>query len=166
MPPSHKDPAETTSLRFYYRDWRPTLYGRIWTRIWAWATGLGILPDIVTTLVVKSRQDGRLIAHVLVPIEWEGKVYLVSMLGEGSNWVQDLRAAGGEAFLKRGRTKPVTLVEVPAAERAPIIKAWCQIATSGRQHLPVPYDAPLSAFEAVAADFPVFRIAIRENATP
>lgn len=31
-------------------------------------------------------------------------------------------------------------------------------ATSGRKHLPVPYDAPVSAFEAIAGDYPVFRI--------
>jgi hypothetical protein len=43
-------------------------------------------------------------------------------------------------------------------ERAPILKAWCQIATSGRRHLPVPYDAPISAFETIVTDYPVFRI--------
>ena len=33
-----------------------------------------------------------------------------------------------------------------------------QEATSGRKHLPVPYDALVSAFEAIAEDYPVFRI--------
>jgi hypothetical protein len=111
------------------------------------------------TLLVKARRSGSLVAHVLVPITFEGRVYLVSMLGEGSNWVQDVRAMGGAAFLKRGRSWPVVLIEVPVAERPPILKAWCQIATSGRRHLPVPYDAPVSAFEAIAADYPVFRVA-------
>jgi uncharacterized protein (DUF736 family) len=49
-------------------------------------------------------------------------------------------------------------MEIPADQRAPILKAWTQVATSGRQHLSVPYDAPVSAFEAIAADHPVFRI--------
>jgi hypothetical protein len=158
MKPSYRDPAESSSLRFYYRDWRPTLLGRITTRLWAWLTGLGVMPEIFTALLVKDRQSRRQVGHVLVPITFEGRVYLVSMLGEGSNWVQDVRAAGGAAFLKRGRAKLVVLMEVPVAERALILKAWCQVATSGRRHLPVPYDAPVSAFEEIAVDYPVFRI--------
>ena len=37
-------------------------------------------------------------------------------------------------------------------------KAWSQVATSGRKHLPVSQDSPESAYEAIAADYPVFRI--------
>jgi hypothetical protein len=80
------------------------------------------------------------------------------MLGEGSNWVQDIRAMHASAFLKRGRMHPVVLTEIAPDNRAPVLKAWCQVATSGRRHLPVSYDSPLSAFEAIAADYPVFRI--------
>jgi hypothetical protein len=80
------------------------------------------------------------------------------MLGEGSNWVQNVRAMNGAAYIQRVVIRPVVLNEIPAAQRAPILKAWCQIATSGRRHLPVPYDAPVSAFEAIAPDYPVFRI--------
>jgi hypothetical protein len=166
MSPSFRDPAEDASLRFYYRGWRPTLLGRITTRLWAWAAGLGILPKIVTTLLVTDRQSGHLVGHVLAPVTFEGSDYIVSMLGDGSNWVQDLRASGGAAFLKHGRAKPVVLTEVPAAKRAPILKAWCQIATSGRQHLPVPHDAPIPAFEAIAADYPVFRLVAGQSAPP
>ena len=36
--------------------------------------------------------------------------------------------------------------------------AWSQVATSGRKHLPVSQDSPESAYEAIAADYPVFRI--------
>jgi hypothetical protein len=80
------------------------------------------------------------------------------MLGEGSEWVRNVRAAGGEAFIKRGQSRPVMLTEIPPEERAPILKTWCQVATSGRHHLPVTHDAPVSAFEAIAGDYPVFRI--------
>jgi hypothetical protein len=62
------------------------------------------------------------------------------------------------AFIERGRARPVKLTEIPPQERAPILKAWSQVATSGRRHLPVAYDAPVTAFEAIAADYPVFRI--------
>ena len=68
---------------------------------------------------------------MLVPAHYEGKRYLVSMLGDGSEWVQNIRAAGGEALIKRGRPRPIMLVEILPKDRAPILKAWCQVATSG-----------------------------------
>ena len=154
-----KDPAERGGyLRFFYRDWRPTRLGRIWNRAYAWVTGLGLTPQILLTLQVKSRSNGRLCSTVLVVASHQGQRYLVSMLGHGSEWVQNIRAAGGKAFIKRGRLHPVMLTEIPPEERAPILKAWCQVATSGRNHLPVPHGAPVSAFEAIAGDYPVLRI--------
>ena len=107
---------------------------------------------------MKDRRSGRLRPHVLVAARHEGQHYLVSMLGEGSNWVQDVRVTRGAAFIKSRRLRPVMLTEIARDQRAPILKAWCQVATSGRRHLPVSYDAPVSAFEAIAADYPVFRI--------
>lgn len=42
--------------------------------------------------------------------------------------------------------------------RAPIIKRYCKVATSGRVHIPVDPNAPIAAFEAIATGYPVFRI--------
>jgi deazaflavin-dependent oxidoreductase (nitroreductase family) len=109
-------------------------------------------------LQVKGRSSGRLRTTVLVVAKHQGQRYFVSMLGDDSEWVRNVRAAGGAAYIKRGRSHPVTLTEIRPEERAPILKAWCQVATSGRQHLPVPHGAPISAFEAIAGDYPVFRI--------
>ena len=159
MRASRGDPAERSGyLRFFYRDWRPTRLGKIWNGAFAWVSGLGLTPQILLTLQVKSRSSGRLYSTVLVVASLQGQRYLVSMLGDGSEWVRNVRAAGGEALIKRCRSLPVMLTEIPPEERAPILKAWCQVTTSGRNHLPVPYDAPVSAFEAIAADYPVFRI--------
>lgn len=159
MSTQREDPAEKSGyLRFFYRNWRPTRIARVWNGAYAWATALGLTPSILVTLQVKSRRDGRLTSTIVVAAPHQGERYLVSMLGNGSEWVQNVRAAGGHAFIKRGQARPVTLTEIPPAERAPILKAWCQVATSGRKHLPVPHDAPTSAFEAIAEDYPVFRI--------
>ena len=159
MRASHTDPAELSGyLRFFYRNWRPTRLGKIWSRAFAWAAGLGLAPKILLTLQVTDRSSGRLKSTVLVTVRHRAQRYLVSMLGNGSEWVRNVRAAGGKAFIRRGRSRSIVLTEIPAAERAPILKAWCQVATSGRNHLPVPYDAPTTAFEAIAADYPVFRI--------
>ena len=157
--PTHQDPAERTGyLRYFYRGWRPTRIGRLWSRAYAWLAGLGFMPGMLLTLQTKDRRNGRDNATILVVVAHQGQRYLVSMLGEGSEWVQNVRAAGGKASIKRGRSRPVQLTELPPGERAPVIKAWAQVATSGRQHLPVAHDAPVSDFEAIAGDYPVFRV--------
>jgi hypothetical protein len=88
----------------------------------------------------------------------EGERYLVSMLGRNANWVRNLRAVGGHATLKHGVREAVILREVGARARAPILKAYLRVAPGARPHIPVDKDAPLSAFEAIAAEFPVFRV--------
>src|SRR5262249_14736413 len=45
-----------------------------------------------------------------------------------------------------------------ADRRAPVLKAYLKRAPSARPHLPVDKDAPLSEFERVSAQFPVFRV--------
>lgn len=157
--PSHEDPAENTGyLRFFYKGWRPTRFGRLWSRAFAWISGLGFLPRLLVTLETNAGSDSHVDTAILVAVTHQGQRYLVSMLGDGSTWVQNVRAAGGKASIRRGRSLPVQLTEIPTHERAPILKAWSQVATSGRKHLPVSHDAPVSAFEAIAGDYPVFRI--------
>lgn len=158
MDPRYQDPAERGCLRLFYRDWHPTRLGKFASRALAWMSGKGLTPPILVTLQVQGRRSGRLHDTVLVVTEHEGQRYLVSMLGDSSDWVRNVRAAGGKAFVKRGQSLPVQLTEVPTGERAPILKAYCQVATSGREHFPVKQDAPLSEFDAVAARYPVFRI--------
>jgi len=159
MATTYRDPAERSGyLRLFYRDWRPTRLGRLVNRAWARLSGLCLTPRVLLALQVKGRRTGRLRTNVLVIARHDGQRYLVSMLGEGSEWVRNVRAAGGEAFVKRGRSRPVKLTEVPVSERAPILKTYCHVATSGRHHFPVPRNAPVSDFDAVAERYPVFRI--------
>ncbi len=124
--PAHADPAERRGLmRFFYRNWRPTLLGRLTTRCYARLAALGLFPQLMICLQTRGAQTGSACDHVLVPIGWQGAQYLVSMLGEGSRWVRNVRAAGGAAAVKmRAGTTPVVLTEVPVAQRAPILKAW------------------------------------------
>lgn len=152
------DPAERGCLRWYYRNWRPTRWGRISNRVWTWLTARGLLPPVLLSLQVVDRKDGKMRSTVLAVAEYERSRYLVSMLGDTSEWVQNIRASQGKAFIRRRHTVPVRLTELPIVDRAPVLKAWCQIAPSGRRHLPVAYDAPVKAFEMIATDYPVFRI--------
>jgi len=164
VPVNHtwRDPAEDIpSLRIFYRAGHPTRFGKLYNRFAAWLSGLGVTPPLLLTLQVKGRMSGRLHSNVLVPATYGGQTYLVSMLGDRSAWVQNVRAADGEAFIKRGAARPVQLTEIPTDERAPILKAYCEVATSGRHHFPVAHTAPVSEFETISAHYPVFRIDYR-----
>ncbi|MGA7805705.1 hypothetical protein [Bradyrhizobium sp.] len=167
MSMSRRDPAEQNGyLRYFYRNWRPTRLGRLLSRAYGFASGMGLTSDRLLTLQFKQRTSGQLRSVILAVVHHEGQRYLVSMLGNGSTWVENVRAAGGAAFVKRGQSRPVMLRELPPENRAPIIKAWSQRASSGRKHLPVEPGAPLSAFQAIAADYPVFRIEAVPAASP
>jgi hypothetical protein len=72
--------------------------------------------------------------------------------------VQNVRAAGGHAALRRGSREAVQLEEVSADQRAPILKAYLQRAEGARPHPPIDKDAPLAEFEMIAAAFPVFHV--------
>ncbi len=144
--------------RWLYRGGRPNALAKIINWGWARIHSSGILPDYLVTLEVTGRRSGKPVSFPLALVRLDGERYLVSMLGEQANWVQNLRAAGGSARLVHGRSEQVRLVEVPAASRAPVLKAYLQIAPGARPHIPVDKDAPLPAFQAVAAQFPVYQV--------
>ena len=55
----------------------------------------------------------------LVVAEVGGERYLVSMLGDGVNWVRNVQAAGGEAVLRHGQLEEVRLESVAAGGARP-----------------------------------------------
>jgi NADPH-dependent 2,4-dienoyl-CoA reductase/sulfur reductase-like enzyme len=87
-----------------------------------------------------------------------GERYLVAMLGQQTNWVRNVRAAGGKARLVHGIREQVRLEEVEISRRAAILKAYLQIAPGARPHIPVNQDAPIAEFENIASKYPVFRL--------
>lgn len=144
--------------RWLYRGNRPHALANMLNRGWAFLHARGIAPGYLVTLDVVGRRSHRTISFPLVMAVVDGDRYLVSMLGSEVAWVRNLQAAGGRAQLRHGRTEQVRLEEIPAAERAPVLKAYLKRAPGARPHVPVDKDAPLEAFEAVAAQIPVFRI--------
>jgi deazaflavin-dependent oxidoreductase (nitroreductase family) len=156
---THTDPAERHPLlRFFYRDWRPTRLGRWANRFSSWWAGLGLAPWIMGVLEVRGRVSGRWRSTAVVITKVDGKPYLVSMLGPGSDWVKNVDAAKGDAIIRQGRRRRVHLVPVPPSERAPVLREYVRIASSGRLHFPLPVGAPLSAFAEIAERYPVYRI--------
>jgi hypothetical protein len=90
--------------------------------------------------------------------DYQGERYLVSMLGERSNWVRNVRAAGGRAVLRHGRREAVCLEEVDPDARAPIVRRYLSLASGPRAFIPVDRNAALEEFEKVVPQVPVFRV--------
>ena len=144
--------------RWMYRGNRPNIIAKIQNRGWAILHSLGIFPDRFVTLKVVGRRSGKMISFPLAMTIMNGERYLVSMLGKDANWVRNVRAAGGRALLVHGTREQVLLEEVDIGNRAPILKAYLQIAPGARPHIPVSKDAPISEFEKIASEYPVFRL--------
>src|SRR5947209_7374893 len=154
------------SKRWLYRKQRPNWIARIANRAWATVASSGIASTSVVTLEVIGRKSGCTVSLPVVVAVVDGERYLVSMLGEHVNWVHNVRAAGGSAVLRSGGREKVHLVEVPAEQRAPILRAYLQHAPGARPHVPMNKDAPLAEFEKVAPAFPVFRVVSNVHANP
>ena len=155
---STPDPAERTYNRIFYRGRRPTRLGRWVNKLTGWYAAAGLPPNIMAVLEVPGRKSGQTRSNPIVVATVDGKRYLVSMLGPESDWVKNVEAAQGDAVVHRGARHRVHLVLVPPHERAPVLREYVRIAPSGRLHFPVAVGAPLSEFERIAADYPVFRI--------
>ena len=145
--------------RWMYRGGHPNELTKMINKGWAFLHSLGIVPNRLVTLEVMGRQSGKMISFPLAMTVMNGERYLVSMLGNETNWVQNVRAAGGKAGLRHGMSEQVLLEEMDVGQRAPILKAFLQHAPGARPHIPISKDAPISEFERIASKYPVFRLA-------
>jgi hypothetical protein len=127
-------------------------------RLWSRMAASGRAPKQLYSLEVRGRRSGRLISFPVVVADYEAQRYLVAMLGEGVNWVANVRAAGGQAVLRHGRREEVRLEEVDPKFRGAILRRYLELAPGARAHVAVDRSAPLDEFNAVAAAYPVFRI--------
>ncbi len=144
--------------RWLYRGGRPNGLARVINAGWAAVHSLGIAPNALVTLVVRGARTGRAMSFPLAMVTLDGERYVVSMLGNQAAWVRNVRAADGYALLRHGKTEKVRLVLLPVDQRPRILKLYLQRAPGARPHIPVDKDAPLDAFAAIAADFPVFHV--------
>ncbi len=145
--------------RWLYRGQRPNWIARILNRATAAVASSGVASNYLVTLEVTGRKSGRTVSLPVVIAIVDGQRYLVSMLGDDVQWVHNVRASGRRAVLRNGAREEIQLEEVPADQRAPILRAYLQRAPGARPHVPVNKDAALAEFQKVAAAFPVFRLA-------
>jgi hypothetical protein len=160
-PFTEPDPAECSAFnRVFYRNRRPTWVGHWVSQFSCWWARVGLPPRSWFALGVRDRVLGRMRTDAVVVATVAGERYIVSMFGTISDWVHNIEASRGDAVLSHRGSQRVRLVLVPPGERAPILREYVRVASSGRKHFPLPVGAPLADFAAIGAEYPVYRIEV------
>ena len=137
---------------------KPSPITQVMNKILGAAASAGITPGHMISIEVKGRRSGEVRSTVINTVDYNGERYLVSPRGE-TQWVRNVRAAGGQATLRHGGRTEVRLEEVPAGERAPMLQAYLRKnAMATKSHFGIEPNAPIEEFERVAPLHPVFRV--------
>lgn len=142
-------------MTFYHK---PMFLTRIMNSAMGFFASVGLTPSDIVTLEVKGRHSGHVRSTVVTTAEVDGQRYLVSPRGN-SEWVRNVRAAGGEAAIRHRGRKNVRLEEMPPAQTAAVIQAYLKkTKMATKAHFGIDPDAPIAEFEKIASNHPVFKI--------
>ena len=150
--------AVSAFQRWQFRSGRPNRSARVLSGLLGIAFGAGIGPNQAFTIEVRGRKTGRKISFPIVVVDYEAERYLVAMLGDKTNWVRNVRA-DNHAVLLQGKRENVSLVEDFSGNRAAILRRYLELAPGARPFFPIDRRAPLSDFEGIVEEYPVFRVA-------
>jgi hypothetical protein len=120
---------------------------------------LGFVVGSMHVLAVPGRQSGVLRSTPVSLLTLDDRRYIVAGL-DNADWVLNARAAG-RGLLHRGRTEEhVSLIELPVADRAPILREFPRLIPQGVPFFTRLYGvtADPEAFARLAAHCPVFRV--------
>ena len=84
-------------------------------------TALGLAP----ALTVQGRTSGRRYTMPVLPLDYEGKRYLVAPRGD-THWARNLRAVGKCEIREGGRNGHFKATEIPVVQRGPLVAAYVQ----------------------------------------
>ena len=143
---------------------RPGPVERMFGRALTLLVRLGVIRGHFFVLEVRGRKTSRIISLPVDPIDFAGKLYLVCARGD-ANWVKNARAAGEIVLGRALRREHYRVRELPADERAPILKAYLdRFALEVQRFFPVAKGSPVDAFRDLAVRYPVFELtAHRDN---
>jgi hypothetical protein len=115
------------------------------------ANPLARLFGAATTLAVRRRRTGEWQTVPVNVLELDGARYLMSVRGE-TEWVRNMRAAGGGELRRRGKAEPFRATEVVEPDmRARIVGAyrdrWDKQVKAIFDTLPEPADHPVFRIE-------------------
>jgi deazaflavin-dependent oxidoreductase (nitroreductase family) len=108
-------------------------------------------------LTTRGRKTGKPRTNPVVPVEHDGRRWLVAPYGPVS-WVHNARAAGRVTLTRRHDTRKYTIREVAPEEAGPILKRYVRIATATRRYFLATKDSPVADFVTEAGRHPVFEL--------
>jgi F420H(2)-dependent quinone reductase len=131
-------------------------------------TRMGISVYGSRVLYVRGRQSGEWRSQPVNPVAHEGSRYLVAPRGN-TQWVRNLRAAGGAGELHLGRgVEPFRATEIPDDDKPPVLRAYLK---RWKWEVGVFFDgvdakASDETLRGIAPGYPVFRIEPAKPAEP
>jgi deazaflavin-dependent oxidoreductase (nitroreductase family) len=108
-------------------------------------------------LTTRGRKTGRPRTNPVVPLEHEGRRWLVAPSGPVP-WVHNARAAGQVSLTRRHDTRHYNIREVPPPEAGAVLQRYVRIAPSTRPYFQATKDSPVEDFVAEADRHPVFEL--------
>jgi len=116
----------------------------------------GEAPEVLT---VPGRKSGKPRSTPITPFTVDGKRYVVGGF-PGADWVRNARAAGVVTLTKGRRSEPVRIVELPADEARPLLRAFPVLVPTGvsfMKNAGLVSEGRPEEFEALAGRCAVFR---------
>ena len=137
----------------------PTRGTHIFNSIVARMTKMGISVYGSRVLAVRGRKSGEWRTTPVNPLSLDGQRYLIAPRGN-TQWVRNMRVAGGGELRIGRRAERFTATEVPVEERPAILRAYLKKwkFEVGMFFQGVGPDDPDEKLLAIAPDHPVFRI--------
>src|SRR3954469_2552854 len=138
----------------------PSRGDRVFNAVVGWMTRRGISLAGSRVLAVRGRTSGEWRTTVVNLLTHDGDRYLVAPRGT-TQWVRNLRAAGGGELRVGRRSTAFVAGELPDADKLPALRAYLARWgwEVGRFFEGVTKDASDDELMAIASDFPVFRVA-------
>src|SRR3954462_404005 len=101
----------------------PTRATNAFNRVAKWLTFRGVSLMGSRVLAVRGRKSGEIRTTVVNLFSHEGERYLLAPRGH-TQWVRNLRAAGGGELRLGRRAQQFTPVEIADAEKSPLIRIY------------------------------------------
>jgi deazaflavin-dependent oxidoreductase (nitroreductase family) len=124
---------------------------------------LGVPLGTIHVLSIPGRKTGKLRATPVSLMTVDGKRYVIGGLPD-ADWVKNAQASGWGVLAYGRKAERVALVELPAEERAPILRDFPRLVPHGVQFFQQVYGLSKDPatlpeeFEQLASTCPVFRL--------
>lgn len=137
----------------------PQRVDRIFNRGVAWLTRAGVSVLGSRILRVRGRSSGQWRSTPVNLLTVGGETYLVAPRGT-TQWVRNIRVAGGGELVVGRRVTPFTIQELPDADKPAVIRAYLKrwAWEVGQFFEGLNADSPDAELLRAAPGFPVFRV--------